>query len=455
MKHGLLRLPQAQKGGRFNKGGACILNKKKFWCEPVSRGILEIAAMGENVDTLRWVAVTSRFRKLTVLMVEVYLYTGVGFDHRNMLVLQQLATLFIFYNIPFILAGDWNNTWVQLQATGWPNQVDLEVLDAPEVEFTCNRGFRKIDFVVTSPELKPLLEPAEPDFSVPWNPHSVGIAFALRATTSKVMRTVLKVPKELPMEAFKLWREQNPEQEWLPLWERAREKARKYILDNSATYYNNKKVLIVGDLPREWVDGAVKATEDRISLGEKFQHYSTSVEFLVLETLKVPEKDWPKYIGRGAFPKFIEVPAVSSTRLHERYADPNVGFWACLAAKLRELAALLQSPLPGNQTYALMTFCQQQLDKVESHVPGAMSEAYDFQVFRYPLMGMNRGTVSDLAQCADYVQDKLFKTKKAEGRRKFKEFIMEDLLKGGGRLHKYANKLRYQYPTLCTLRVGT
>ena len=138
--------------------------------------------------------------------------------------------------------------------------MDLEILDAPAVEFTCNRGFRKIDFVLTSPELKALLEPAVPDFSVPWNPHSVGISFALSATTSKVFRTVLRVPKELPMEAFKLWREANPEQDWLPLWEQASEKARRYILKHSATYYNNK--LIVGDLPREWVDGAVKATAD-------------------------------------------------------------------------------------------------------------------------------------------------------------------------------------------------
>ena len=160
----------------------------------------------------------------------------------------------------------------------------------------------------------------------------------------------------------------------------------------------------------------------------------------MLNTLKVGEDEIPKYLGRGSFPKFIEVPAVSPTRLHERYADPNVGFWACLAAKLRELAALLQSPIPGNQTYALMDYCQRQLGKVDAHLPGAMNGAYDFDVFKHPLMGMERRTVSDLAQCADYVQDKLFKTKKAEGRRKFKDFIMEDLLKGGGRLHKFANK---------------
>ena len=87
----------------------------------------------------RWVACYLRLHSVTVLLVEVYLFTAQGLSGPNLEMLGQLFRLFALHRCPTICAGDWNLAPKELIASGWPDRCGLTVL-APLVDSTCTSG---------------------------------------------------------------------------------------------------------------------------------------------------------------------------------------------------------------------------------------------------------------------------------------------------------------------------
>ena len=74
-------------------GGQAILTRKKCHALPLDELMVSSAALGGDPCRLRWTACEVRFKGVTVVAVEAYLWTGIGLTGRNLEVLQQLAML--------------------------------------------------------------------------------------------------------------------------------------------------------------------------------------------------------------------------------------------------------------------------------------------------------------------------------------------------------------------------
>lgn len=122
-------------------GGEMILAKRRLHATPVDHGIVASASLGHSTDTLRWAACFLRLRHVTILLVELYLWTGVGLTaDENLLVLHQVAMLTQLVNCPVIVAGDWQCPPEELVALGWPSRTRLSVCRPTNVDWTCTNG---------------------------------------------------------------------------------------------------------------------------------------------------------------------------------------------------------------------------------------------------------------------------------------------------------------------------
>ena len=78
-----------------------------------------------------------------------------------------------------------------------------------------------------------------------------------------------------------------------------------------------------------------------IAVGEDMAQASLSTEYLVLKIAGVNEATWPRYIGRGQYPKFKEKPIVRAHQIDKRFTCPNLSF----SASLKSLSKIV-----GHQT---------------------------------------------------------------------------------------------------------
>ena len=69
---------------------------------PVDLCVLEQAACGADPRSLRWVAAVLRLRGVSILLVELYLITGIGISTCNMEILHQVYVLKNLLNMPVI-----------------------------------------------------------------------------------------------------------------------------------------------------------------------------------------------------------------------------------------------------------------------------------------------------------------------------------------------------------------
>ena len=90
-------------------------------------------------------------------------------------------------------------------------------------------------------------------------------------------------------------------------WEEAQELARNKLANQK--YYSG--VAILGKPPEALQEDHKFQGEllsAAIAVGEDMAQASLSTEYLVLKVAGVNEATWPRYIGRGQYPKFKEKP---------------------------------------------------------------------------------------------------------------------------------------------------
>ena len=180
-------------------GGQAILTRKKCHALPLDELMISSAALGGDPCRLRWTACEVRFKGVTVVAVEAYLWTGIGLTGRNLEVLQQLAMLVSLTRHPVVIAADWQATPVELGDTGWMARLGLAPVIPENTDTTCSVGGRLIDFFVVSHELLGAVVSVEAIPEVPWGPHWA-VQLKIKAALRSVQCRQLVVPRPLPLD---------------------------------------------------------------------------------------------------------------------------------------------------------------------------------------------------------------------------------------------------------------
>ena len=102
-----------------NSAGVAIFTMKSHLVTAVEDMVLEDASLGHDPRSLKWVCVVLRLKGVSVLLVELYLITGIGMTAGNLEILQQLLVPMSLLSMPVLIAADWQCTPMELSETGW------------------------------------------------------------------------------------------------------------------------------------------------------------------------------------------------------------------------------------------------------------------------------------------------------------------------------------------------
>ena len=114
--------------GRSESGtsaGVAIFSRKSHLVSPLDSCVVAEASAGHDPESLRWVGAVLRLRGVSVLLVELYLVTGIGMSGENIEILQQMLSLRGLMNMPMVVAADWQSTPDELASTGWLDECAL------------------------------------------------------------------------------------------------------------------------------------------------------------------------------------------------------------------------------------------------------------------------------------------------------------------------------------------
>ena len=97
-----------------NSAGVAIFTRKSHLVAAVDDMVLEDASLWHDSRSLRWVCVVLRLKGVSVLLVGLYLITGIGVTAGNLENLQQLLVFMSLLNILVVIAAGWQCTPVEL-----------------------------------------------------------------------------------------------------------------------------------------------------------------------------------------------------------------------------------------------------------------------------------------------------------------------------------------------------
>ena len=95
--------------GRSDSGtsaGVAIFTRKSHLVSPLDDCVVSEVCCGRHPDSLRWVGAVLRLKAVSVLLVEMYLITGVGMAADNLEILHQIQALRGLMNMPIVVAAD-------------------------------------------------------------------------------------------------------------------------------------------------------------------------------------------------------------------------------------------------------------------------------------------------------------------------------------------------------------
>jgi len=202
---------QSDKSEKGNTGGV-LLAIRQDWCATQLDQPL-VQEVGQSAPHLlhRWAAAELRLKHTTVLLVEVYVYTGMGARGENSQILEQLFLLVKTLGKEAVIAGDWQCEPRELAAAVRLARASLRVM-APPVVATCAAGERRVIdyFAVTAgllsshkeAEFTPRhSEDVECHEAAPWAPRGA-VTVAIDRRPRKVNVYKLKQPKKLPLQCL-------------------------------------------------------------------------------------------------------------------------------------------------------------------------------------------------------------------------------------------------------------
>ena len=405
-------------------GGQAILTRKKCHALPLDELMISSAALGGDPCRLRWTACEVRFKGVTVVAVEAYLWTGIGLTGRNLEVLQQLAMLVSLTRHPVVIAADWQATPVELGDTGWMARLGLAPVIPENTDTTCSVGGRLIDFFVVSHELLGAVVSVEAIPEVPWGPHWA-VQLKIKAALRSVQCRQLVVPRPLPLDRL---------DGAVPYdargWASALVRADGLIASRVST----GRILGVPccDAPRG-VSPAM--SEDRAELGARLARLSLAYEMYVCDAAGLPSEEQRMYVGRAQHPRFSMKPVVKRNFACSRYACPKSDFWATVQHMLKAVRGATTDKTRGLAAGVLrkcasrldgMWSCKHTCDLGLEQMRGALCDP----------LAVDTGA---LITCADKWKVFFCARRSSLLRRGFTEWISNNVGKGAARLHGYTN----------------
>ena len=141
-------------------GGVLLAPKNHLSIAPIANcnGLFHV---GED-----WVAFSLRLRGIDIIVVQLYLISGMGPKQDNLLRLGKIFTFLLSKRLLFVIFGDFNMVPEQLYSTGFIAKSSACIIPAP----TCRTG-RCLDYIVTSKAFAPAISNLQFIAKAPWKMH--------------------------------------------------------------------------------------------------------------------------------------------------------------------------------------------------------------------------------------------------------------------------------------------
>ena len=292
-------------------GGVLTMLRKSALTLPIEDKILDnIAPLGGELGR-RFAATTTRLKACTVLLVTVYLVTGQPLDSpQNTAILGRLCLLLRLLALPAICMGDFQNTPVQMQESGWLARLRLSAAVPQGMPYTCKQGKKRmLDYFLVSPELEGQIRANEVVVDVPWAVH-FGIQLELDMRVGEAVVRAPRVLRQLPPFLADFCQD---------AWNKAGKEAtvRAAKLPKQFKQLLNSKGGLEGSLPPTVAPPELR--EEQLGLSVRLAHASLQMEIYALISADVPKGDGQVY---------CEMPAREN--IQETSVYQEVGFQICL-----------------------------------------------------------------------------------------------------------------------------
>ena len=395
--------PATDTGRGGNSGGTWVLVQKNL----ASHGALPGYQLVEGVPQAageQWSAAVVRVKNFDIVVVSLYMESGVGLNDTNMRRLEQLAEFLKLITVPFLVLGDWNLEPSELESISWPHYVRARIVVPENIAFTCSKGKgRLLDYAVVSYSLWPYFR-LFPDLSSPWKPH-----MGLKATIEVGIYTVESRSQVKP---------RNLKQAQGPVWDWGSyvEAARADLNEVGSTYP-------VDDVAHDQ------------ALSNSYALFSRAAQLLMCDQASVERGCVRGFLGKGMPAKFRVGPSQSPTKTNRYTHDPNSNNWAASLARLGEYLRfrLHRRDTPGaSGNHQLVQWFSRVSRQVEEWGAG---DAVDLAEVSAGFAQVQQLDILQLSGLVIKIKNLLHRAQQAfvRGRRKSFSQWLKDALKNGGR----------------------
>ena len=427
-------------------GGEVISLRSNLCTKDIDVHLVEYIK-ANSLSPIRFCAVLIKVQGLTFIFANVYFYDSLGPTHtKNYNIFVQLELLTTVCKLPIFVHADFNCTPLQLEESGWPNRLKLEMLVPAEP--TLQNSEKIIQFALVSPCLFPVCSAIAVDHDVPWFPH-YGLIVNFAAKPMLIKATVLCKPKQLPMADFQTnWQNLNEYQKYQKY-----NCAKRYALNKLNKQKTRTKVGILGKPQKELLLDPKCADQfllDSIAIGEQFAQTALEAEYLVLLVCDIPSKEWRVYIGRSQYPKNLAKPINTENKFVSFYKDLDLTFWGSFKTKISHCVFLIkQYGLHSPKVYKSILELQSRSEEVGNQAERIEKDSQFDSIFS-EFIEMQRPQIDKdtIQQLLDYTINifiKLLATCVKERTNAYEQHICEQLAKGGGTLFVYISKLDKEY----------
>jgi hypothetical protein len=142
-----------------------------------------------------------RLKGVSIAFISLYLISGQGLSQDNLEILAEIRAFVKFWQIPFIIGGDFNLPPEDLIDSGFEVEISGEIrqVKTPDGEalHTCTSGSgRVLDYFIVATSILAATSQPEIDLTTPWRPHS-GIELTVHRTPRALQARLLAAPASL------------------------------------------------------------------------------------------------------------------------------------------------------------------------------------------------------------------------------------------------------------------
>ena len=374
------------------------------------------------------------------------MWCGEGLSERNINLIQQLDILVNTLGLPLICYGDFNIDSNTLAESGFLDKLHVQVL-APDSS-TIASSHSIIDYVLISRSIFGIVKSFKIDSAVAFAPH-FGLDLICHTRPLEVKGRVLCIPKALPLESFnKKWAELDEAQQ-----DRAYRGA-SIMAYNRLQHHKLKTGIAILGSPMDVLDkdpkyqGSVRTSA--ITQGEELAHIALAAELLVLSIDEIPQKDWNKYIGRSQYPKFQIKSLCKPNSIEPLENILDLRFWS----KVRGLVSQckLENHVEKKITFATESINAladinehgNKFDTLTCNYIDNNNEPAAVTYNQFLMLIVSNASI--LTNCnailafSSFITHRICDQVIADSAKAWRNYIKEQLYKGGGKLFKYIAK---------------